>query len=89
MSEARQTELLNIGYQGSTVITDTAVHNGAWKKVVPYEATVFTTLTDSLRNQVSTEDGNALEGETIALNHELTGDFTVITLASGAVVAYK
>lgn len=79
----------NIGYQGSTVITDTAVHNGSWKKIIPYEATVFTTLTDSQMNQVSTENGNTIAGETIAINHEITGNFSVITLASGAVIAYK
>lgn len=89
MSLARQTELMEIGFRGSTVITDTEVHTGGWTKVIPYEATVFTTLTDSLRNQIDSENGNALEGETIALNHVLTGDFSVITLASGAVVAYK
>lgn len=83
MSEARRTELLNVGYAGSTFISDTAVHSGSWRMIVPIENTAFTTLTDAKL------DGNTIVGETIPTNHVLYGHFTVITLASGAVMAYK
>jgi hypothetical protein len=83
MSEPRQTELLEIGHQGSTLITNTSLYEGLWRKVVPYEATVFTTLTDASRG------GGAVGGESFPANFEITGQITAIKLASGAVVAYK
>jgi hypothetical protein len=83
MSIARIAEIMNIGYKGSELITDTAVHTGSWKMVVPYEATVFTTLTDTNRT------GNSIASESFPANFLLMGNFTTITLASGAVVAYK
>ena len=89
MGESRRTEIMSIGYQGSTLITDTEVHNGEWSKVVPYEATVFTTLTDASRNQIASEGGNAIAGESFPALMEITGRFSTITLASGAVIAYK
>jgi hypothetical protein len=83
MSNARRTEILEIGHQGSTLIKNTALYEGSWRKVVPYEATVFEVLTDATR------DGGAIGGESFAANFEITGTITAIKLTSGAVVAYK
>jgi hypothetical protein len=83
MSQARQTELLEIGHQGSTLIKNTSLYEGSWRKVVPYETTVFDTLTDASR------EGGAIGAESFPANFEITGQITAIKLASGAVVAYK
>jgi hypothetical protein len=83
MSIPRMTEILNIGFQGATFISDTAVRNGNWRLIIPIENTAFTTLTDS------NLDGNTTAGETFPTNFPLYGNFTTITLASGAVMAYK
>jgi len=89
MSINRQTELIEIGYQGWTLITDTAEHEGVWQKIVPLEATAFTTLTDATLNQVAAEGGNVVGAQSFPATVVLTGRFTKIELASGAVMAYK
>ena len=78
-------QITALGLKGTTVITDTVSHTseGPWLAVVPKEDTVFTTLTDSLR------DGNSIAGETWVAGMFLPGDITEIELASGAVIAYK
>lgn len=87
MSIARQTEIMSVGHCGGTVITDTVIHRGAWRLIVPYEATVIAALAGPTSG---TElDGNTIIGETIATNFHLYGAFTEITLTSGACVAYK
>ena len=83
MTNAHVSDILSIGYLGSTFISDTAEHRGSWRLIVPIETTAFTTLTDAKL------DGNTITGEDFPANHELKGSFTVITLASGAVMAYK
>ncbi len=73
-----------LGLMGTDHFNDVDNHTGEWWKVLPTEATVFTTLTDGLRG------GDTLEGESIPANHEgLRGKITVIKLASGAVNAFR
>ena len=89
MDEGYTMSIDNIGYKGSTLITDTASHAGLWQKIVPLEATAFTTLTDLALNQVASEGGNVVGAQSFPATVVLTGRFTVIKLASGAVMAYK
>jgi hypothetical protein len=72
----------NIGYRGSTFISDTAAHAGNWMMIIPIETTVFETLTDGTRG------GNTFTGENIPANFPLMGNFTAIKLTSGACMAY-
>ena len=72
-----------LGLSGTTEINTTAVHVGRWCYIMPQEDTVFTTLTDANR------DGDALGAEVCAKGIGMPGDFSVITLASGRVTAYK
>lgn len=76
-------KLLSIGQRGSTFISDTSAHTGNWRLIIPIENTVFATLTDGKLG------GNTITGETFPANFPLYGKFTVITLTSGAVMAYK
>lgn len=83
MSLARLVEVMSVGHNGTTFISDTAAHTGAWGLIIPIENTVFALLTDNGL------DGNTIIGETIPANFPLYGKFTAITLTSGACVAYK
>lgn len=69
----------------STLISDTAAHTGAWNMItIITETATFTTLTDANR------DGNTLtSGTTFYAGTNIYGAFSAITLASGAVIAYK
>jgi hypothetical protein len=82
MSMERLTEISD-NMKGSELITDTLSHTGNWKLIIPYENTVFTTLTDTGRT------GNAIAGETFPANFPIYGKFTEIKLASGACIAYR
>jgi len=77
------TDVLRIGYKGSTFISDTSAHTGSWRMIIPIETTIFATLTDAKL------DGNTITGESFPANHPLMGNFTAITLTSGACMAYK
>ncbi|MFQ6538741.1 MULTISPECIES: hypothetical protein [Aphanothece] len=65
---------------GGTVIADTALHTGRWRKVATLQATVFDAAT------VSAVFG--LGGVSVAAGVEISGLFTAVKLTSGAVVAY-
>lgn len=82
MGMDRITEILDC-WKGSELITDTASHKGSWRVIIPYETTAFTTLTDASRS------GNAIAGESFPANYIMMGEFTEITLASGACIAYR
>lgn len=68
----------------STLISDTASNTGVWNMITIIEDTTFTTLTDANR------DGNTLTtSESFSAGITIYGNFTVIKLASGVVIAYK
>ena len=67
---------------GGEVITDTAAHTGRFKRIDFYEATEVSAATSNLT-------GNSIASESFPANFSLYGDFTSITLASGACVAYR
>ena len=71
------------GQNGYTYITGTTVTVGDWVaiKATGTADAVFTTLTS--------KTSTALDGETLGKGDIYYGDFTGITLASGAVIAYK
>ena len=71
------------GQNGYTYISDTTVTVGDWVavKATGTADAVFTTLTS--------KSSTALDGETLGKGDLYYGDFTGITLASGAVIAYK
>jgi len=85
MSVNRQTEIseLEIGNVEKDIIQDTNAHAGTWRKIYIITNTVFTTLTDS---KLKT---GAYTVVTFAAGQILYGDFSVIQLASGAVIAYR
>lgn len=78
---ARQT-----GFYGAMTITTTGAKTGRWCRIYFLADTVFTLLTDS--TQESGGD-SAVTGVTYTAGHEIQGNFTAITLASGKVRAYK
>jgi len=68
----------------STLINDTAANTGVWNEINIVTNTAFTLLTDANR------DGDTLtSGTTFVAPNILYGNFTAITLASGAVIAIK
>ena len=83
MSIIRQTQILEgdmAGKTGGEVISDTALHNGTWYKVAAIEAsTVIATLTGNITGATAVS---------LAVGAEIVGQFTGITLTSGAVIAY-
>ena len=82
MSAVEELKKLN-RREGSTLIDDTAEHSGNWGAITILENTVFETLTDSTR------DGSAVGGVTFPAGLTIQGNFTVIKLTSGSVMAYK
>ena len=67
---------------GGELITNTSAHTGRFKRIDFYEATEVSAATSNLT-------GNSIANETFPANFSLYGDFTSITLASGACVAYR
>ena len=67
---------------GGELITDTSAHTGRFKRIDFYEATEVSAATSNLT-------GNSIASETFPANFILYGNFTSITLASGACVAYR
>ena len=70
---------------GTTIFNDTVARTGNWWKftVVGTTAAVFTTLVDAER------DGTAIGALSFPLGVTIEGQFTEITLASGAIYASK
>ena len=81
MGSDRTSEILSIGHNGSTIITSTGTHVGAWRKIVVIGTTEFTTLTDSRRI-------GSIASVSFPANYEITGEFSTIVLASGSIIAY-
>ena len=65
---------------GSELISDTAVHNGAYTSIAMRTDTVFTALTGN---------HTGWAGATYPAGFVLNGAFSSIQLASGSVVAYR
>jgi len=84
MSEARQTEIMEMGFGTAFIVDDTDTHNGTWTMLVITEAVVFATLT-----RVPAYTGDVITGITFPVNHVLYGRFTVIDLTSGSLIAYE
>ncbi len=66
------------GQNGGKIIADTATYTGDWCEIRVISAAVFTTLTGNVTDVGSTS---------FPANFVLTGKFTTIDLASGAVFA--
>lgn len=81
----RHPATLALGQGGVTLFADTTARTGSWHMftVIGTGAAVFTTLTDAGR------DGTALGATQFPLGVTIMGQFTAITLASGAIYAYK
>lgn len=75
-------ESARFGRIGTEIITDTAVHTGPYAGFTVTAAAVFTTLTGPAHT-------GSFGAATIAAGTTIYGWFTTITLASGAVLAYK
>ena len=83
MAETEELKKLNKG-EGSTLFDDTTSRDGNWSAITILEATVFATLTDTTRDGTS-----AITGVTFPAGLTIYGNFTVIDLTSGSVIAYK
>tara|TARA_R100001510_G_C7611322_1_gene174755 strand:- start:158 stop:463 length:306 start_codon:yes stop_codon:yes gene_type:complete len=70
------------GKHGAFFIKDTGAHTGKWGSITMIENTVFGTLT------ASNWSGGAPAAETFPEGLTIYGDFSAITLASGACIAY-
>ncbi len=75
-------QLAEMGSFGAAHNDGTDVLTGKWCKIVFPKTSVFTTLTNNIT-------GDILTGVTFAAFTELKGDFTAITFASGAMIAYN
>ena len=73
-----------LGQNGTTLINDTGAVTGKWFAIQMISDTVFTTLTDPTMTLHGTYAGMTFLGGELIFGH-----FTAITLASGAVLAYK
>lgn len=63
-----------------TLVTTTAVNTGRWTSILVVTAAVFTTLTGM--------GGASVAGVTFPAGAYLYGNFTTVTLASGAVTLF-
>ena len=73
-----------LGKHGSTLITDDTEATGKWFAITICENTVFATLTGT----VILPTGSTLAACVFVAGTTIYGEFTVIDLASGAVIAY-
>ena len=67
---------------GGELITNTSAHTGRFKRIDFYEATEVSAASSNLT-------GNSIANETFPAGFVLYGEFTSITLASGACIAYR
>lgn len=75
---------LIMGSYGYTFISTTNVYNGKYHAILFLTNTTFSNLTDATR------DGDALDSSiTFPAGLVIYGTFTSISLASGAIFAYK
>ena len=74
------------GLNGYTDFTGTTSRTGAWFAIQFITDTVFTTLTEPLRD---TNSDNIVTGTTFTAGTILYGYFTVIQLTSGSCRAYR
>lgn len=70
------------GQHGAFFISDGDAHTGTWGSITMIENTVFATLT------CSNWSGDAFTGETFPEGLTIYGNFSAITLTSGACIAY-
>ena len=78
-------EYRGLGLNGGSYINDTAVHTGTWFAIQATEATVLAAQASNITNLTDiVTDATSLAAITV-----LYGNFTSVTLASGAVIAYN
>ena len=71
------------GLTDGTLITDTVALTGNWCAILIVETTVFTVLTGTIGLQGAYASAAFTPGQV------LYGNFTAVTLASGAVIVYN
>lgn len=81
-------EYRGLGLNGGEYINDTATHTGDFFCIVATEDTVLGNITSNVENL---DPGITPLGDntTLAANTAIYGRITSVTLASGAVIAYK
>ena len=78
-------EYRGLGLNGGSYVNDTAVHTGNWFAIQATEATVLAAQASNITNLTNiVTDATSLAAGTV-----LYGNFTSVTLASGAVIAYN
>jgi len=78
MAGSVNTDLLLTGQNGSTLINDTTLRNGKWRRM-----TVLVTAAVTM-----TYNGVLQSAMTIPAGVDLYGDITTVTLGSGTVIVY-
>ena len=80
-------EYRGLGLNGGAYINDTATHTGNWFAIQATEDTVLATQASNITNLDDICTGT--DGTTLSANTVLYGNFTSVTLTSGAVIAYN
>ena len=83
-NEGTRVSTPTIGSHGNHIITDAVQHTGTWSHVLILSNTVFLSLTDASQTLSGT-----LASASFPAGAIITGAFTIITLTSGAVMAYN
>ena len=78
-------EYRGLGLNGGAYINDTATHTGNWFAIQATEATVLAAQASNITNLTNI----VTDATSLAANTVLYGNFTSVTLASGAVIAYN
>ena len=80
-------EYRGLGLNGGIFIKDTDVHTGNWFAIQATEATVLAAQSSNISNLDDLCTGQ--DATSLAANTVLYGNFTSVTLTSGAVIAYN
>ena len=80
-------EYRGLGLNGGAYINDTATHTGNWFAIQATEDTVLATQASNITNLDDICTGQ--DATELAANTVLYGNFTSVTLTSGAVIAYN
>ena len=81
---AKRVSMPTIGSHGNHIITDATQHTGSWSHILILANTIFLSLTDSAQTLSGT-----LASATFPAGAIISGAYTIITLTSGAVMAYN
>ena len=82
-------EYRGLGLNGGEYINDTAVHTGTWFAIQATEATVLASVASNITNLGDICTGGGLDATELAAGTVLYGNYTSISLTSGAVIAYN